>query len=124
MPPISMLEIAELFVGVADPISSNRKVRTCITSVQNIRWPEKEAEPRLDIMMKVEASGGIRQISAFAKKSTIKVQSLALNRSVLQYIPSLTHLQECFVRNWRFVTMSLQDVDDPSRSLESSYEWI
>ena len=31
-----------------------------------MRWPQKEAESRPDIMVNVEASGGIRQISAFA----------------------------------------------------------
>lgn len=67
-------------------------------------------------MVEVEASGGIGQISAFAKKSTIKVQSLALDRWVLQYLPSLIHLQDCFAQAWTFVTMSLQDSNDPCRS--------
>lgn len=122
MAPISMLEIAELFVGVADPISSSLKIRTASLIVENVRRPEKETKSRLDIMMKVEASGGIRQISAFAKESTIKVQSLALNRSVLQYIPSLVHLQGCLVQSWTIVTMSLRDSNDPCRSLESTYK--
>lgn len=85
MAAVSMLKIAELFVGVANPISNEMRPKTCIMS------EHKAAEARLDNMMEVVARGQIRQISAFAKKSTIKVQSLALNRWVLWYIPRSDH---------------------------------
>ena len=108
MAAVSMLEIAELFVGVADPISSDLKVRTRVSIVGNMVRPEKEMKSRIDITMKIVASGGIRQISAFTKKSTIKVQSFALNRRILHYVPSLSHLQGYLVQVWT-VTMPLKD---------------